>query len=155
MKILVALVLAASFLSLVSPPASAQETPAPTATFASAPSIAPDADPATATRAWLNAVPPDKRAKSDAYFEGSYWLILWDYLIGAAIAILLLRSKVSARMRDFAERTTSLMALQIILYAIPFSLLTALLSFPLYVYEHFFREHAYGLATQNFGQWFS
>src|SRR5262249_21198917 len=35
-----------------------------------------------------------------------------------------------------------------------FVLLTTLLGFPLTVYERFVREHAYGLATQNFGQWF-
>jgi STE24 endopeptidase len=57
-------------------------------------------------------------------------------------------------LRDFAERTTRSLTLQIILYAIPFLLLTTLLAFPLNVYENFFREHAYGLATQNFAQWF-
>src|SRR5438309_3507057 len=29
-------------------------------------------DPAAATQAWLNTVPPQKRAKSNAYFEGGY-----------------------------------------------------------------------------------
>src|SRR5437763_879011 len=32
-------------------------------------------DPATATQEWLDTVPSDQRAKSDAYFEGGYWLI--------------------------------------------------------------------------------
>src|SRR5439155_15367668 len=35
--------------------------------------------PATATQKWLNTVPSDQRAKSDAYFEGGYWLILWNF----------------------------------------------------------------------------
>src|SRR6266404_7933968 len=61
-------------------------------------------DPAEATRAWLATVPADKRAKSDAYFEGGYWLILWNFLLTAAISILLLQSRISARLRDFAER---------------------------------------------------
>jgi STE24 endopeptidase len=130
----------------------AQE-PSPSAS-APAPSIPPNADPATATRAWLDTVPADKRAKSDAYFEGGYWLILWNFLLAAAISIFLLASRISSRLRDFAERTTRFKALQVILYAIPFILLTTLLAFPLTVYERFFREHAYGLATQNFGQWF-
>jgi len=118
------------------------------------PSIAPGTDPATATRAWLDTVPADKRARSDAYFEGGYWLILWDFLVSAAISILLLASRISARLRDFAERRTRFKALQVVLYAIPFLLLIYVLGFPLHVYEHFFREHAYGMATQNFGQWF-
>ena len=136
-------------------PASAQEpSPAPPVS-APAPSIPPDADPATATRAWLDTVPPDKRAKSDAYFEGGYWLILWNFLLGAAISIFLLNSRISARIRDFAERRTRFKAMQVAIYAIGYLLLTSLLSFPLLVYEHFYREHKYGLATQKFGAWFS
>jgi STE24 endopeptidase len=121
---------------------------------APAPSIPPNADPATATRAWLDTVPADKRAKSDAYFEGSYWLILWNFLLTVAISLFLLRSRLSARLRDFAERKTGFKAMQVVLYVIPYGLLATALTFPLTVYEHFFREHAYGLATQNFGQWF-
>jgi len=116
--------------------------------------MAPGTDPATATKAWLETVPADKRAKSDAYFEGGYWLILWNFLVAAAVSIFLLASRTSARMRDFAERITRFKALQVILYAILFVLLTSLLGFPLHYYENFVREHAYGLATQNFSQWF-
>jgi STE24 endopeptidase len=155
MKSTVAAFLLGSFLFLgVCASVHAQESsPAPTVS-APAPSIAPGTDPATATRAWLDTVPADKRAKSDAYFEGGYWLILWNFLIAAAVSIFLLASGISARMRDFAERITRFKALQVILYAILFVLLTSLLGFPLHYYENFVREHAYGLATQNFAQWF-
>ena len=146
--------LALSLLAAASPsvaqtpsPSVAEETPAPT------PSIAPGTDPATATRAWLDTVPADKRAKSDAYFEGGYWLILWNFLLSSAISIILLSSRISARLRDFAERTTRFKFFQIVLYAIPTLFLIYLLGFPLTVYENFFREHAYGMATQNFSQW--
>ena len=111
-------------------------------------------DPAAATQAWLNSVPQDKREKSDAYFEGSYWLILWNYLLVAGISILLLSSRISARLRDLSERLTESKTLQVACYTIPYLLLAFVLSFPLNVYEHFFREHQYGLATQNFPAWF-
>jgi len=111
-------------------------------------------DPAAATRSWLDSVPADKRARSDAYFEGGYWLLLWDFLLSAAISLFLLQSRISARLRDFAERTTRFKAMQVILYAIPFILISAVLSFPLAAYEGFFREHQYGMATQTFGPWF-
>ena len=127
--------------------------PAPTIS-APAPSIPPNADPATATRAWLDTVPPDKKEKSDAYFEGGYWLILWNFLVSAVISIFLLTSRISARLRDFAERTTRFKFLQVTLYTIPLLVLLYVLSFPLTYFEHFFREHAYGMATQNFAQWF-
>ncbi|MEY2500423.1 MAG: endopeptidase [Verrucomicrobiota bacterium] len=135
-------------------PIFAQE-PSPASTPYPAPSIAPGTDPATATRAWLDTVPPDKKAKSDAYFEGGYWLILWNFLLDAAIAILFLGTGLSARIRDFAERTTRFKAMQVALYAISYVVITTVLSFPLIVYERYFREHAYGLATQTFGPWFS
>jgi STE24 endopeptidase len=124
------------------PPVAATATP--TETF----------DPAAATQAWLASVPAEKRAKSDAYFEGGYWLLLWDFLLSAAIALFLLGSRLSARMRDFAERTTRIKAFQVALYIIPYMLLVAVLSFPLGVYRDYFREHAYGLATQTFAPWF-
>jgi STE24 endopeptidase len=111
-------------------------------------------DPAAATQAWLDSVSKDKREKSDAYFEGGYWLILWNYLLAAAVSILLLSSRISARLRDFSERLTRLKTLQVACYSVPYLLLVYALSFPLNVYEHFFREHQYGLATQTFPAWF-
>ncbi len=111
-------------------------------------------DPATATQAWLDSVPQDKREKSDAYFEGGYWLILWNYFVVAGISILLLSSRISARLRDFSERLTRYRTSQVACYSIAYLLLVYVLSFPLNVYEHFFREHQYGLATQSFPAWF-
>jgi Zn-dependent protease with chaperone function len=111
-------------------------------------------DPAAATQVWLDSVPQDKREKSDAYFEGGYWLFLWNYLVAAGISILLLSSGISARLRDFSERLTRHRALQVACYSIAYLLLVYVLSFPLNVYEHFFREHQYGFATQSFPAWF-
>ena len=107
-----------------------------------------------ATRAYLDRIPPDKKARSDAYFEGGYWLQLWQFLYGAALALLLLQTGVSARMRNLACRLIRFKPLQTIVYAIQYLVLMALLSFPLTVYSDFFREHKYGLANQNFGGWF-
>src|SRR5438034_3557365 len=111
-------------------------------------------DPGAATQAWLDTVPADKRAKSDAYFEGGYWLILWNFLLVAAISLFLLASRISARLRDFAERAARFKPLQVTLYVVPYLLLMYVLSFPLNLYEHFYREHQYGLATQSFAPWF-
>jgi STE24 endopeptidase len=110
-------------------------------------------DPAAATQAWLDTIPPEKREKSDAYFEGGYWLILWNFLLAAGISILLLSSRISARLRDFAERATTVKAFQVGIYAVPYLVLVYLLTFPLTVYQYFYREHQYGLATQSFIPW--
>src|ERR1044071_8660882 len=111
-------------------------------------------DPAVATQAWLDSVPQDKREKSDAYFEGGYWLILWNYLVAAAISILMLSWRTSARLRDFSQRLTKSKTLQVACYSVLYLPLVYVLSFPLNVYEHFVREHRYGLATQSFAAWF-
>src|SRR6266404_6319621 len=152
-KRLVLLRLTACLIFAVPVAARAQETPAPTPSLPASVEKAKRFDPAAATQAWLATIPADKRAKSDAYFEGGYWLILWNFLLGAAISIFLLTSRTSARLRDFAERITPFKTLQVILYAILFTLITTLLGFPLELYQNYFREHAYGLATQNFGSW--
>ena len=111
-------------------------------------------DPAAATQAWLDSVPQDKREKSDAYFEGGYWLLLWNYFVAAGISIFLLSSRISAGLRDFSARLTRYKTLQVTCYSVFYLLFVYVLSFPLNVYEHFVREHQYGLATQNFPAWF-
>src|SRR6266545_6817011 len=55
-------------------------------------------DPLAATNAYLATVPADKKARSDAYFEGGYWLVLWDFLASAAVYVLLLAAGWSAWM---------------------------------------------------------
>lgn len=110
-------------------------------------------DPMEATRAYLAKVPPEKRARSDAYFEGGYWLLLWDFLYGAAVAILLLALRWSARMRDLAERITRRRPVQTFIYWVQYAIVAFVLLFPLSYYEGYVREHKYGLATQSLGPW--
>jgi STE24 endopeptidase len=131
----------------------AQETPSP----ARGPVAIPTGitDPAAATRAWLDTIPPDEKARSDAYFEGGYWLILWNFLLTAAIALLLLSTRLSARIRDLAATLTRFRPIQAGIYAIGFALITAILNFPLNFYESFVREHQYGMSNQTFWAWFS
>ena len=69
--------------------------------------------------------------------------------------LLLLLSGLSARIRDFAERSTRLRFLQVAIYAAAFILILAALTFPLDYYQNFAREHQYGMATQNFAGWLS
>ena len=117
---------------------------------------APQAQPLDvnpAVNAYLAKMPPAQRARSDAYFEGGYWLILWDFLLTIFIMGLLLRFRWSARMRNLAERITRFRPLQTVLYWIQFVIVASLLNFPLTVYEGYFREHKYGLLNQTFGPW--
>ena len=110
-------------------------------------------DVKAAVDAYLATVPADKRARSDAYFEGGYWLLLWDFLSTVLVMWVLLHFRWSARMRDLAERLVRFRALQTILYWVQFVLVTAVITFPLTIYEGYFREHKYGLSNQTLGQW--
>jgi len=121
--------------------------------------IPPEAQPSShfnaeaATNAYLEAMPAQARSRSDAYFEGGYWLILWDFLLGVAVGILLLNLRWSARMRDLAERATRFKPVHTFVYWCEYLVLTSILTFPLAVYEDYARERKYGLATQTFGPW--
>ncbi len=118
---------------------------------AAQPSANFDAD--AATEAYMAMIPPAATARSNAYFEGGYWLILWDFLYGAAISILLLNLRWSARMRDFAARISRFRGIQTFIYWVQYLVVTSILGFPLAWYEGLFREQRYGLATQTFGPW--
>ncbi|MDH3523863.1 MAG: M48 family metallopeptidase [Acidobacteriota bacterium] len=116
-----------------------------------APSVPFDVD--AAVEAYLAKQSPEEKARSDAYFEGGYWLQLWGFLYTVGVAWLLLGSGLSARMRDLAERVFRRRPLQTALYTVGYVLVTTLAFFPLTVYQGFFREHQYDLATQTFPQW--
>src|SRR6202167_6643914 len=113
----------------------------------------PDFNAEAATNAYMAQIPADSKARSDAYFEGGYWMILWDFLYGAAVCLLLLNLRWSAGMRNLAERITRFKPLQTLIYWAEYLVVTFILGFPLAVYEGYFREHKYGLATQTFGPW--
>ena len=110
-------------------------------------------DPVAATDAYMKRLQGEARARSDGYAEGGYWLLLWDFLYGLAVAWLLLSRRISARIRDFAERRTRRANLQTFIYVLAYIPLTAALTFPLTYYEGFYREHQYGLSNLSFTAW--
>jgi STE24 endopeptidase len=124
-----------------------------TGSFSAQNTAAQSFDIKAAVEHYLAKMPPAQRARSDAYFEGGYWLLLWDFLSTIIIVWLVLRFGWSMRMRNLAERITRFHTLHTALYWIQFILVVSLLTFPLTVYEGYFREHKYGLLNQTFGPW--
>ena len=141
-------------------PAAAQPVAAPTTTIpvtalpAPAQAAPPKFDVEKATNAYLAEVSGAARQKSDSYFEGGYVLLFVDAFYAIAISALLLWSRASAAFRNFAQRRTRSRYAQSVIYVAIYTVAVAILTFPLSVYEDFFREHSYGLSNQNFGQWF-
>ena len=114
----------------------------------------PNFDVDRATEAYLNLLSPEQRASSDAYFEGGYWLQLWEFLYGLVVAGVLLWGGISRRLRDIARRVSTRPWLYTWIYVLLFVLVSFVLNMPLVIYTDYFREHQYGLATQDFGGWF-
>ncbi|HMC91792.1 MAG TPA: M48 family peptidase, partial [Allosphingosinicella sp.] len=103
---------------------------------AAAPAAAPF-DPEVATRAYLATLQGAARAKSDAYFEGGYWLLLWGALVGVASHWLMLHMGWSAAWRDWAGRVTTWRWLQPGVYALPYVVLGSLIVLPWTIYTGF------------------
>ena len=112
-------------------------------------------DVEAATRAYLDTLQGAARAKSDSYFEGGYWLPLWGALVGILAYWAMLHFGWSAKWSCWAGRVTNRRWLQPAIYAVPFTLAGALLTFPWTIYTAYFREHQYGLSNQSFVAWFT
>ena len=155
MSTLISIALAVVF-AVAIPQAAAQETRQTAGVVLEIPEDAragADFDVDKATEAYINLLSAENRARSDAYMEGGYWLQLWGFLYGLGVAWLLLGTRLSVRMRDFSERFGSRRWLHTSIYSIQYIVVGTVLSFPLTVYQGFFREHSYEMATQSFGAW--
>ncbi|MBN9569528.1 MAG: hypothetical protein J0H30_00355, partial [Alphaproteobacteria bacterium] len=77
----------------------------------------PAFDPVKATNAYLAQISGPQRARSDAYYEGGYVLLLVGTAYALIVAGLLLWLRISARMRDFAQAITRIRFWQAAIYA--------------------------------------
>jgi STE24 endopeptidase len=114
----------------------------------------PAFDPEKATRAYLARIKGKARAQSDAYFEGGYVLKLVDTVYALVVAAILLWGKLTAAMRNLATRLSRSRFFQVPIYVAQYIVVTTVLTFPLTLYEGFYREKAYGLLNQDFLAWF-
>ncbi|MDP9108577.1 MAG: M48 family metallopeptidase, partial [Pseudomonadota bacterium] len=109
-------------------------------------------DAQSATNAYMARLSPVAKARSDAYFEGGYWLQLWNFLATIAACLILLRARVLPRLSDWLTKRRLGFARGWIIGA-SFLFLLGALTAPLAAFQGFYREQAYGLANQSFGPW--
>jgi STE24 endopeptidase len=109
-------------------------------------------DPALATQQYLDQLSPEKKAQSDAYFEGGYWLLLVNMGYEILIAWIFLSLGLSQWIKKIAGKARR-KNIQNLIYSVFYFLFAYLLIFPLTLYEGFFREHAYHLSNLSFGGW--
>lgn len=110
-------------------------------------------DAKLATQAYLDRLPKEAVQRSNDYDEGGYWLQLWEGLIGLAIAVLLLQGRRSVRLRDWAQRVGRYALLRDGLYGGVYGLIAGLVMLPLSFYQGYWREHGYGMSTQDQADW--
>jgi STE24 endopeptidase len=105
-----------------------------------------------ATQSYLNQLSTEQKASSDGYFEGGYWLQLWNLLYGFGIAFIFLRMGLSKQLKRIASKVKK-QNLQNLIYIMLYLLLSWLLSLPFSIYQDYYREHQYGLLNLDFGSW--
>ncbi|HEU5468911.1 MAG TPA: M48 family metallopeptidase [Steroidobacteraceae bacterium] len=111
----------------------------------------PTFDVGRATDAYIATVPAADRARSDAYFEGGYWIELWSTVVTVAACALLLRFRFAARLRDFAAARGAGPFVQALAVAAGFFAALAVLTLPWALYTQYFREHQYGMSNYTMG----
>jgi STE24 endopeptidase len=110
-------------------------------------------DPEVATQKYIETLTPEAKQKSDSYFEGGYWLILWNLLYGIVVAWVFLSLGLSKWIKSIATKVNNI-NIQNLIYIGLYFLFASLLMFPLSIYEGFIREHQYNLSNLTFGGWF-
>jgi len=113
----------------------------------------PDFDIEKATQAYIGTLSEEQRARSDAYFEGGYWLKFWTFLYGLVTAWIFLGLRLSVKLREKAEAFARGRIAQTVIYALFYVPVAFLLALPLDWYAGFYREHQYGMANQDLGGW--
>lgn len=114
----------------------------------------PDFDVDKATVAYIDLLTPEQRQKSDAYFEGGYWLELWGFLYGLMVCVIFIVSGLSVKMRNLSKRISHRPWLYTAIYGALWLVAAEILSLPWALYTDYFREHAYGLSNLSLGAWF-
>lgn len=111
-------------------------------------------NPDIETQKYLNTITPEQKEKSDAYFEGKYWISLWAFIMEVIIAWIFLSLGLSRWMKNRVEKVKYTF-IRNFLYAVFYFIISFILTFPLNIYTGFFREHKYGLSNMAFTGWFT
>lgn len=113
----------------------------------------PQTDAAVQARQSETVAVPTPSALAVSYHRSGN--VLWAVSTALSLIIpgVLLFTGLSARLRRVAHSTGRRWILTVAIYAVLFTLVTALLTLPLTYYEEYVRQHAYGLSNQTVSRW--
>ncbi len=106
-------------------------------------------DPQAATAAYIDSLGAEALAKAAAYTTGGHWLLLWNLLVSALAAWLIVRSGILGRISvKFDARRVNLKAF---VMAAAYFLVVNLITLPWTLYQEWWRELGYGRTSQPVG----
>jgi Zn-dependent protease with chaperone function len=98
-------------------------------------------------------LPPDKLDQAEGLYRTRLILFVTNNVFGIALLVLVLSLRLSARIRDRAERASPRRFVQVIIFAPLLLVVIDVLSLPLAMYGHDL-QYRYGLSVQHWGSWF-
>jgi STE24 endopeptidase len=107
-----------------------------------------------ASQMYLDTLTPEQKARSDAYFEGGYWISLGAFIIEIITAWIFLSLGLSKWIKQTVLKAKG-RNIQNLIYILMYLFLAFLMAFPFSIYTGFFREHQYGLSNMTFPEWLS
>jgi STE24 endopeptidase len=110
-------------------------------------------DPVKATQQYIDQLGDEQKERSDAYFEGNYWLMPVNIAYEIIVAWVFLSLALSLWIKKIAMKARR-KNIQNLIYIAFYFLFSYLLLFPLTLYQGFIREHAYHLSNLSFWGWF-
>ncbi|MGE3248753.1 MAG: M48 family metallopeptidase [Hyphomonadaceae bacterium] len=110
-------------------------------------------DPAAAADAWLATLGPEATARSNAYFEGGYWIGYASAALTIAVSLLMMILGWAKGVRGWLEKTVKFYVLVAFGMGLFYILVSSVLTFPFTWWVSFAREHEFGLSTQTFSEW--
>lgn len=106
-------------------------------------------DAEIATRQLIDSLGAEALAKAQAYTTGGHWLLLWDLLVTALVAVVFVRAGWLERLELALQRRGR--ALRNFLLCLAFLAGSSLLSLPWTLYSGWWREQQYGRSSQPLG----
>ena len=115
---------------------------------------APRPAPAPVNEATPVAVPAPTPTALRYYTSGNRLWVL-DQVVSIALLVVVLFTRFSATLRNWARRIGRNWFLTTVVYFALFTIVTFVITLPLTYYEEFVRQHAYGLSNQTLLKWWT
>src|SRR5690242_12865475 len=105
-------------------------------------------DPWTAAKAYIATMSPAAQAKAIAYTHEQHWLMLWGFLAGSLVALIILWTGVLRRTRDGLEKTRPRPWLTSVVLVLIATAMGFVLSLPWDIYRDWYFEKSFAMTHQ-------